>query len=97
MRLREMLTQEAEIQVEQQRIAEIDNRLQQMIAEQDLNMQFLIEFGVRADQRVAFQRLLHEVSQHGGLSLQEAANLIHARDQGNGEEASSESVFREAA
>lgn len=40
-------------------------------------MQYLNQFGVRANERTQFQQLLEQVSDHGSLSLWEAAILTH--------------------
>ena len=50
------------------------------------DMQYLIQFGVRACEREQFRTLLSQVAEHGGLSLSEAANLTHAMTQRKGSE-----------
>ncbi|QDT38398.1 hypothetical protein [Stratiformator vulcanicus] len=65
---------------EQERInREVTDRIELSVAEKRLELQYLIEFGVRASERQAFQVLLSEVAEHGGLTLREAAGLAHAR------------------
>ncbi len=78
-RLEELAAAEAVFAEQERLTAEILDRLARMHAEHQLNMQYLIEFGVSADERFAFQVLLQEIALHGGLTLQEAANLVHAR------------------
>lgn len=78
-RLNEMEGAEAAIAVQERINAEITDRIARMTAEHQLSMRYLIQFGVSADERFAFQVLLQEITQHGGLTLQEAANLVHAR------------------
>ena len=80
LRLQQMV--DAEESVCRQELANeaIKNRLEQMVAKQTLDMQYLIQYGVTAAEREQFRKILEEVAEHGGLSLQEAADLAHARD-----------------
>ncbi|MDP1796786.1 MAG: hypothetical protein Q8K78_04860 [Planctomycetaceae bacterium] len=78
-RLQAMAAAEVAMVARERMNAEIADRLARMNAEHQLNMQYLIQFGVSADARCAFQVLRHVIAQHGGLTLQEAANLVHAR------------------
>ena len=78
-RLKEMLAAEASIREQEQIQAQIWDRIERLCAEHELNMQYLIQFGVTACERGVFQRILREVAEHGGLSLREAADLAHAR------------------
>ena len=84
LRLQEMRRVEEATSRQEQLDAEIADNITRMNAEHALNMQYLIEFGVRADERYEFQRILCETAEHGGMSLREAANLAHARVQRNG-------------
>ena len=78
LRLKEILQAESVVKQAEEFNEQITDNIQRMQAEHELNMQYLIQFGVRADERVQFQHLLEQVSNHGGLSLREAANLTHA-------------------
>ncbi|QDT64071.1 hypothetical protein [Calycomorphotria hydatis] len=73
--------EEAEPDVRQQEALrlQIMDRIEQINAEHALNIKYLIEFGVSAAERHQFQAVLAEVIQHGGLTLQEAADLAHAQ------------------
>jgi len=84
LRLKEILQAESTVKQAEEFNAQITDNIARMSAEHELNMQYLIQYGVRADERAAFQQLLEQVSQHGGLSLREAANLTHAMAQSNG-------------
>ena len=92
LRLKEILQAESVVKQAEEFNEQITDNIQRMQAEHELNMQYLIQFGVRADERVQFQHLLEQVSDHGGLSLREAANLAHAMTQSsNGSDNSSDS------
>ena len=91
LRLKEILQAESVVKQAEEFNEQITDNIQRMQAEHELNMQYLIQFGVRADERVQFQHLLEQVSNHGGLSLREAANLTHAISQSsNGSDNSSD-------
>ncbi len=79
LRLREMDDAESGVRERERETAAIENRLQRMTAQHELDVQYLIEFGVSAAERAVFHQILGEVAQNGGLSLREAANLAHAR------------------
>ena len=80
-RLNEMEAAEASIAAEEERSRGIEHRLQQIEAIHHVNMQYLLEFGVAADERNAFRAILQEVVEHGGLTIREASNLAFARTQ----------------
>ena len=84
LRLQEILQAESAVQQQEVINEQITDNIARIQAEHELNMQYLIQFGVRADERWQFQQLLEQVSNHGGLSLREAANLTHAMTQPNG-------------
>ena len=81
LRLQEILQAESVVKQAEEFNEQITDNITRINAEHQLNMQYLIQFGVRADERLQFQQLLEQVSNHGGLSLREAANLAHAMDQ----------------
>ena len=81
LRLKEIIQAESVVKQAEEFNEQITDNIERMQAEHELNMQYLIQFGVRADERVQFQHLLEQVSNHGGLSLREAANLAHAMTQ----------------
>ncbi|QDT91457.1 hypothetical protein [Gimesia algae] len=84
LRLQEISQAESAVQQQETINEQITDHIARQQAEHALNMQYLIQFGVRADERWQFQQLLEQVSNHGGLSLCEAANLTHAMTQPNG-------------
>ena len=77
--LRKMESAEATIRAQEQLNRRIEDRLQRMTADHELNMQYLLQFGVSAVERLRFQQTLGEVALHGGLTVREAATLAHAR------------------
>ncbi|MEX1096265.1 MAG: hypothetical protein WED34_09465 [Planctomycetales bacterium] len=79
LRLREMAEAEGTIRRQEQCNAQITDRIARQIAESQLRLQYLIEFGVSSAERETFRHVLEQVAQHGGLSLREAANLAHAQ------------------
>ena len=79
LRLSEMGEAEQTVRRQEATNAAISDRLARMQAEHQLDMQYLIQFGVKASERETFRQILEEVSRHGGLSLREAANLVHAQ------------------
>lgn len=72
---------EASTTAQEAAVAEITDRLQRTEAEHRLNMEHLLRFGVRANERKELRRVLDEVAAHGGLSLNEAANFARAQSQ----------------
>jgi hypothetical protein len=78
-RLREMAEVEPTILRQEAINSEIADRIERLHAEHQLNMQYLMQFGVSAAERETFRAILEEVSRHGGLGLREAADLAHAR------------------
>ncbi len=78
LRLKEILQAESVVRQAEEFNAQITDNITRINAEHQLNMQYLIQFGVRVDERLQFQQLLEQVANHGGLSLREAANLTHA-------------------
>ncbi|QDU10901.1 hypothetical protein [Gimesia aquarii] len=86
LRLNEIL--QAELAVKQQEMIneQITDNIARQQAEHELNMQYLMQFGVRADERQQFQQLLEQVAKQGHLSLREIANRTHVLAQRNGSE-----------
>ena len=91
LRLQEILQAESVVKQAEEFNEQITDNIARINAEHQLNMQYLIQFGVRADERMQFQQLLEQVSDHGGLSLREAVNLTHAIVNQNGSGSSSDS------
>jgi len=79
LRIQEMA--EAEEGIREQEIvnAQITDRIERKQAEHQLNMEYLIRFGVSAAERAAFREILKAVAEHGGLSLRQAAEIARAR------------------
>lgn len=88
LRLQEMLKAEESVKNQERINTRITDHLSHMQAEHQLNMQYLMQFGVRADERMQFQEILEQVSEHGALSLREAAKLAHLTIQANGSDES---------
>ncbi|QDT45179.1 hypothetical protein Pan241w_52980 [Gimesia alba] len=86
LRLQEIRQAEAAVKHQEALNTQINDNIAHEQAEHQLNMQYLIQFGVRADERSQFQQVLEQITEHGGLSLREAANLTHAITQRNGSE-----------
>ncbi|MCA9068801.1 MAG: hypothetical protein KDA84_07760, partial [Planctomycetaceae bacterium] len=78
-RLQEMTAVEEEIRNREAQHAEIADRIARFIADHELQMQYLIHFGVRAEEREMFRHILEDVANHGGLTLRQAADLCFAR------------------
>lgn len=93
LRLQEILQVESAVKQQEAINTQITDNLARQQAVHELNMQYLMQFGVRADERTQFQQLLEQAAEHGGLSLQEAANLTHAMSQRNGSAESSASTL----
>tara|TARA_R110002111_G_scaffold164386_3_gene230572 strand:- start:25424 stop:25846 length:423 start_codon:yes stop_codon:yes gene_type:complete len=91
LRLQEIRQSETAVKHQEALDAQISDHIAREQAEHQLNMQYLIQFGVRADERLQFQQLLEQIAEHGGLSLREAANLTHVIAQRNGSVDSSDS------
>jgi len=79
MRLKEMMAVESAVAEYEQLLSKLPNRLERIQAQHRLNMQYLVEFGVRADQRQMFRTVMAEVSKRGEKTLFEAAELIRAK------------------
>lgn len=75
-RLKEMLEAEEEIQRQELENSRISDRIARERAEHQLDVQYLVRFGVTAADREAFQRVLAEVGQTGAFSLREAADRV---------------------
>ena len=73
LRLQEILRAESAVKQQEEANVRIADNITRINAEHKLNMQYLIQFGVRADERMQFQQLLEQVAKHGGLSLREVA------------------------
>jgi len=78
-RLKEMEAAEANIVAEESRNREVDDRLAQMEAMHHLNMQYLLEFGVAAEERHALRTILQQVADRGNLTIHEAANQAQSQ------------------
>ncbi len=78
-RLAEMAAAEQQIHRQEMANAAITSRIARMQAEHELDMQYLIQFGIKASERATFHRILEEVSSNGELSLREAADLVRTR------------------
>ena len=59
----------------EQHVARIGDRLQRLQAAHELNMQYLIMYGVSAEERHVFRDLLLKVVNNGSLTLRETTNL----------------------
>lgn len=70
---------EKEVQERERINAECRNRIDNMMAEHQLNMDYLFTFGIRCEHRDELMKVLQENSQHGGMTLQEATALANAR------------------
>ena len=70
---------EQEVEQRERANAQIENRIDRMVVEHQLNMDYLFTFGVRCENREELMRVLQEASHHGGISLQQAAALANAR------------------
>lgn len=90
LRLHEIRQVESAVREQEVLNAQITDNIARIQAEHELNMQYLIQFGIRADERLQFEQLLKQITEHGGLSLREAANLTHVIAQRNGSEDSSD-------
>lgn len=77
--LQRMQEAEAAVEALEDLNRQISDRIARISAEHELNMQYLMQFGVSADERAVFQQLLAKISQHGGLTLDEAAVLSRAQ------------------
>lgn len=82
--LRDLDAVEAEVPVWESLHAEIDDRIQRMLAESDLRMRCLVQLGATPDEFGAFRAVLEEVVIRGHLTISEAASLAHVRAQRNG-------------
>lgn len=79
LQLKAMADAEQGVQQQEELNRQIADRLARMRAEHELAMQYLVQFGVTANERETFRSILEEIAQHGGLDLRQAANLAHAR------------------
>jgi len=77
--LKRMQEAEAAVEALEDLNRKVSDRIARISAEHELNMQYLLQFGVSADERIVFQKLLAEISRHGGLTLDEAASLSRAQ------------------
>ncbi|MFN0196155.1 MAG: hypothetical protein ACKVT0_05385 [Planctomycetaceae bacterium] len=82
-RLQEMQDAETETCSQEAQIVQVTDRLARVQAAHTLEMQYLMQFGVKASERHLFRTILEDVSGHGGLSLREAANLTRAQTHRN--------------
>jgi hypothetical protein len=78
-RLSEMAQAEEEIRQREASNAAITDRIERARAEHELNMHYLIHFGVAASERREFQRVLEQVGRTGELSLREAAGQVRTQ------------------
>lgn len=79
LRLKEMDAAEPTVRSQEAINLMVRDRLIRMQAEHELDLQYLLQFGVFAAERETFRQILEEVSRHGGLSLRQAADLAHAK------------------
>ncbi|QEG21018.1 hypothetical protein [Mariniblastus fucicola] len=70
---------EKEVQERERINAECRDRIDNMMAEHQLNMDYLFTFGIRCEHRDELMTILQENSQHGGMTLLEATALANAR------------------
>ncbi len=90
LRLKEILQAESTVKQQEELNNQITNNISRIQAVHELNMQYLIQFGVRADERQQFQQLLEQTAETGNLSLRQIANLTHVISQSNGPGSSSD-------
>jgi hypothetical protein len=83
--LRDMAAVEAEIQEREAEQAVIADRIARMHAEHELNMQYLVHFGVTLSERETFRSLLDEVVRDGNLTIRDVAKRAHDASQRNGD------------
>ena len=84
LRLQEILKAESTVKQQEELNQQISDGIERIQADHQLNMQYLIQFGVRADERLQFQQILEQVAEDGNLSLRQIANLTHVVAQENG-------------
>lgn len=65
--------------------AESVERITRLQSEHELNMQYLIHFGVTLQEREAFRKLLEEVVMQGDLTILKAVDQVCRHSQRNGE------------
>lgn len=70
---------EQEVESQEATNANAADKIERMNAEHRLNMDYLFSFGVRSEHRTELLRILTEVEQHGGMSIDEATALANAR------------------
>lgn len=69
-----------EIETELERVRQIRDRIARNAELNRVEMAHVLEFGISPHDRAAFQHVLEDVADHGGLTLQESAALAHARN-----------------
>ncbi|MEZ6133113.1 MAG: hypothetical protein R3C59_30965 [Planctomycetaceae bacterium] len=75
--LRVMADVESTVLRQQHLNQQITDRIARMHAEHQLQMSYLMEFGVLVEERQILNRVLAEVAEHGLLTLREAARATH--------------------
>jgi len=79
--LKRMAEAEDVVRAERKQRETIADRIARMNAIHEWNTWYLLQFGVRADERRHFQTILQQATEHGGLTLLQAADLAHAQRQ----------------
>ncbi len=92
LRLKEILQAESTVKQQEELNQQINDNIARQQVEHQLNMQYLIQFGVRADERQQFQQLLEQTAETGNLSRRQIANLTHVISQSNGSDNLSDSA-----
>ena len=72
---------EGEVKRREALAEQCSNRIDRITEIHRLNMDYLISFGIWAEDREQLTQILKEVEQHGGLSLEQATALANARAQ----------------
>lgn len=79
--IKAMDNHEAEVQHREQAATEVDDRIQQIIVQQQIDRDYLISFGVLARHRGELRQVLHEILEHKQLTPREAVRLANSRAQ----------------
>ncbi len=77
--LRDMESVESNVAAREQQAHECENRIERMLELHRLNMDYLISYGIHAEKRSELFAVLQEVSEHGGLAINESIDLANAR------------------
>lgn len=90
--LRDMDRLSAEVAEREAAAAEITESLARMQAEHELNMQYLVHFGVTLQEQEQLRSILEEVQRDGQLTIREAARRAHEIAQRNGDSSVSDGL-----